>query len=444
MNRSTNRRQFLKNAALGGAGVWIAGRTLADSPGTPTSANEEVHFACVGVGGKGRSDSADAGRHGKVVAICDIDERNLEKASGRFKEAKRFFDFRDMFHQMGDRIDAVTVSTPDHIHAVAAVMGMKMGKHCLTQKPLAHSIYEARTMAQVAREMNVATQMGNQGTANSNMRRSAAQIKAGALGTVSDIHCWTNRPVWPQGIERPKETLPVPRHVHWDGFIGPAPFRPYHPFYHPFKWRGWWDFGTGALGDMACHTLNLAFMALDLIDPVAVSATTPGHNGETFPGRAVIRYEFPERNGRAPLILTWYDGGERPSAELLEGVENVSDSGLLIVGEKGKMYSADDYGAQSVWLPESNIDLPEVEIQKSPGHFTEWVEAIRGGEPAVSNFVDYSGPLTETVLLGNLAVWSGERVEWDAKNMKPQGGSENLKKIVRREYRNDYREGYSL
>ena len=298
-------------------------------------------------------------------------------------------------------------------------------------------------MARVAREMEVATQMGNQGTASSNMRRTAAQIKAGALGTCSEIHCWTNRPVWPQGVERPVETPAVPAHVHWEGFIGPAPLRPYHPAYHPFSWRGWWDFGTGALGDMACHTLNLAFMALDLRDPVSVEATTPGHNNETFPGRSVIKYRFPERNGRPPLTLTWYDGGERPSAELLEGISEISSSGLLVVGEKGKMYSPSDYGSESVWLPEGKIDLPDVEIRESPGHFTEWVHAIRGGDPAVSNFADYSGPLTETVLLGNLAVWSGKKVEWDAKNMKARGTA-GLESIVRREYRQDYREGFTL
>ena len=440
MSRIANRRSFFKSTALSGVGVWVAARSFADSP---VSANEEIQFACIGVGGKGRSDSADAGKHGRVVAICDIDERNMEKAAGRFKEAKRFFDFRDMYQQMGDRIDAVTVSTPDHIHTVAAVMGMKMGKHCFTQKPLTHSIFEARTMARVAREMEVATQMGNQGTASSNLRRTAAQIKAGALGTCSEIHCWTNRPVWPQGVERPVETPAVPAHVHWEGFIGPAPLRPYHPAYHPFSWRGWWDFGTGALGDMACHTLNLAFMALDLRDPVSVEATTPGHNNETFPGRSVIKYRFPERNGRPPLTLTWYDGGERPSAELMEGISEISSSGLLVVGEKGKMYSPSDYGSESVWMPEGKIDLPNVEIRESPGHFTEWVHAIRGGDPAVSNFADYSGPLTETVLLGNLAVWSGKKVEWDAKNMKARGAA-GLESIVRREYRQDYREGFTL
>lgn len=440
MSRIANRRSFFKSTALSGAGVWLTARSFADSP---VSANEEIQFACIGVGGKGRSDSADAGKHGRVVAICDIDERNMEKAAGRFKEAKRFFDFRDMYQQMGDRIDAVTVSTPDHIHTVAAVMGMKMGKHCFTQKPLTHSIFEARTMARVAREMEVATQMGNQGTASSNMRRTAEQIKAGALGTCSEIHCWTNRPVWPQGVERPVETPAVPAHVHWEGFIGPAPMRPYHPAYHPFSWRGWWDFGTGALGDMACHTLNLAFMALDLRDPVSVEATTPGHNNETFPGRSVIKYRFPERNGRPPLTLTWYDGGERPSAELMEGISEISNSGLLVVGEKGKMYSPSDYGSESVWMPEGKIDLPNVEIRESPGHFTEWVHAIRGGDPAVSNFADYSGPLTETVLLGNLAVWSGKKVEWDAKNMKARGAA-GLESIVRREYRQDYREGFTL
>ena len=435
MTRQSNRREFLKHTALTGVGVWVAGTSFAQES---TSANGQINFACVGVGGKGSSDSADAGRHGKVVAICDVDGRTLQKAAGAFKEAKKYFDFRTMYDEMGDKIDAVTVSTPDHCHAVAAVMGIKMGKHCFTQKPMTHSIYEARVMGELARETKLATQMGNQGTASSGLRKAAAEIRAGALGRVTEVHVWTNRPIWPQGIERPSDTPPVPAHVHWQQWLGPAPYRAYHPSYHPFKWRGWWDFGTGALGDMACHTVNLPYMALDLREPISVEAESPGHNRETYPARSVIRFEFPEYKGRPALRMTWYDGGKRPPQELLEG-EKAAGSGCLIIGEKGKYYAPGDMGDRGVYLPKGTIQPPQVEYPKSPGHFAEWVRAIKGGEPAISNFPDYAGPLTETILLGNLAIWSGKKVEWDAQDLKATNAPE-LARIVNRKYC----EGYSL
>ncbi len=402
------------------------------------SKNEKVQIACIGVDGKGNSDSADAARLGKVVAICDVDERKLAKraANPQFREAKKFFDFRTMLDEMGDQIDAVTVSTPDHNHAPAGVMAMRMGKHCFCQKPMTRTIYEARVMSELAREKGLATQMGNQGTSTNGLRKGAAIIKSGALGTVSEVHIWTNRPVWPQGIERPTEEPPVPSYLHWEQWLGPAPYRPYHEAYHPFKWRGWWDFGSGALGDMACHTVNLPFMGLDLRDPISVEAETSGHNRETFPAWSVIDFEFPAIGDRAALKMVWYDGGKRPDVSLLEG-EEPSGSGALIVGDKGKLYSFGDYGDSWKLL---GIDEPaDVEFPRSPGHFEEWIRAIEGGEPAMSNFPDYAGALTETILLGNLAVWSGKKVDWDAKNLKATNSPE-LDSFVRPEYR----DGYSL
>ena len=435
MSRKPNRRRFIQtSAAAMGSGYWVAGGI--QTAKAQESKNEKIQFACVGVDGKGSSDSADAGRNGEVVAICDVDERKLNKAGARFKNAKKFFDYRTMLDEMGDKIDAVTVSTPDHNHAPIGAMAMKMGKHCFIQKPMTHSIHEARVLTEIAKEKGVATMMGNQGTATDGLRRGAAIMKGGSLGTVKEVHIWTNRPVWPQGIDKPSEKPSVPSYLHWEQWIGPAPYRPYHEAYHPFKWRGWWDFGTGALGDMACHTVNMPFMGLNLRDPTSVEAETAGHNKQTYPAWSVIEFKFPKIGDREALTMKWYDGGKRPDAAVFEGKEP-KNSGSLVIGDKGKLLSGGDYGEHWEVM---GIDEPkDIEFPKSPGHFDEWVRAIKGGGPAMSNFVDYAGPLTETILLGNLAVWSGKKVEWDAKNLKATNAPE-LDSFVKREYR----DGYSL
>ena len=434
MQHKNTRREFLKTTAVAGVGYWVSGSALAQESKSP---NEKVNFACVGVGGKGESDSRDAARLGKVVAICDIDDRTLGKAAGTHADAKKFNDFREMLDQMGDKIDAVTVSTPDHTHAPAAAMAMKKGKHCFCQKPLTHNLYEARRLSEIAREMKVASQMGNQGTAENSLRRAAAMIKDGVVGPAKEVHVWTNRPIWPQGGERPPET-PPPEHVHWDLWIGPAKFRPHADGYHPFAWRGWWDFGTGALGDMACHTLNMPFMALNLSNPTSVVAETSGHNKESYPKWSIITYEFPQTEQRPAVKLVWYDGGKRPDKSLLED-RNPEPSGCLVIGEAGKLYAPGDYAEKEIILL-GGAQAKEVEFPKSPGHFDEFVRAIEGGEPAMSNFPNYSGPLTETVLLGNLAVWAdGKKIEWDAKELKAKNAPE-VEHIIRREYR----EGYTL
>lgn len=260
-------------------------------------------------------------------------------------------------------------------------------------------------------------------------------MKTGGLGTVKEVHIWTNRPVWPQGIERPAGA-PVPRYLHWEEWLGCAPYREYNEAYHPFKWRGFWDFGTGALGDMACHTVNMPFMGLNLRDPVSVEAETAGHNKETYPAWSKIKFEFPANGDRPALTMYWYDGGQKVDPALLQG-EKLSASGSLTIGDKAQLMSTDDYGGD--WKLLGGVEEPEVDFVKSPGHFEEFVRAIQGGDPAVSNFPDYAGPLTETILLGNLAVWSGKKVEWDAKNIKATNAPE-LDSFVRKEYR----EGYSL
>lgn len=438
MPHHANRRQFLQTTAAAAAGYWVAGGVSAQESDSP---NEKVAFASVGIGGKGSSDSANAGNHGRMVAICDVDTKRLSTAGeNKFPGAKMYTDFRKMLEENEKRIDAVTVSTPDHTHAPAGLMAMRMGKHCFVQKPMTHSIYEARLMGITARKMKVATQMGNQGTASGGLRKAAALLRAGVLGTVSEAHVWTNRPIWPQGGERPQPKDP-PDSLEWDLWLSAAPERPYGNGYHPFAWRGWWDFGTGALGDMACHTLNMPFMGLDLRDPTSVQAESSGHNRDSFPKWSIITYEFPALGSRPALKMVWYDGGKRPSPDLLDG-QQPAGSGSLMIGEKGKMYSPGDSGGGYQLLggaTEMEVKFPA----NKGGHFGEWVTAIRGGPPAVSNFPDYASPLTETVLLGNLAVWAasdgqGETVEWDAKNMKSNNVS-GLETIVKPIYRDGYK-----
>ncbi len=454
MTIKPSRRNFVKTSAAIGAGYWAAGGV---APRESISAIERVQFGCIGVGGKGRSDSEDANRAGDVVAIVDIDDETIEKESKRFKtNPTDFHDWREMLEKMGDKIDAVTVSIPDHSHAVATAMAMKKGKACYTQKPLTHSIWEARRMAEIAKEKGVATQMGNQGSEKPGLREAVARIKGGFIGAPKEIHVWTNRPVWPQGIAKPAGSKP-PANVHWEHFIGPAKFREYDPAYHPFKWRGFWDFGTGALGDMACHTMNMPFAACELINPVAVQAKTSGHNGETYPGWSVIEFDFAATSNRPACKVFWYDGGKKPNEALLNGewqngtdkksFKEIKNSGSLIVGEKGKIFSPDDYGAEYYWQTDSSPK--EVEFERSPGHFREWVNAIKGGKPAWSNFQDYAGKLTEVILLGNLAVWAAgkskedgspvesKKLEWDQENLKVKGAPE-YDSMIKPEYRSGY------
>ncbi|MCS6776430.1 MAG: Gfo/Idh/MocA family oxidoreductase [Chloroherpetonaceae bacterium] len=430
MSTQTSRRDFLRSAALTGMGVYVATRSWAQD----NAPSERINFACIGVGGKGESDTDDVAHFGNVVAICDVDTNALNRMGEKYPKARKYTDFRKMLDEMGNQIDAVTVSTPDHTHAVAAAMAMQMGKHCFCQKPLTRTLYEARYLADLARQKKVATQMGNQGTADDGLRAMAMRIRKGMLGTVREIHIWTNRPIWPQGHERsaPKD---VPPHLDWDLWIGPSPYRPYGDNYHTFSWRGWWDFGTGALGDMGCHTINMAFMALDLRNPVSVQAKTSGHNRDSFPKWSIVTYQFAATRERPALTLVWYDGGQLPPAELLNG-EKPASSGSLLIGDKDRLYTPGDYGGGGRLL--SGAPLPEVDYPRSPGHIEEFIRAIKGGEPAMSNFPNYAGPLTETVLVGNLAVWAdGPKVEWDARRLRARGMRE-LDPLIKPVYRKGY------
>jgi len=458
MNTFT-RRQFLKRTSL------AAGTAALTFPfvGRVLGANDKISVACIGVGGKGDSDSSDAGGCGaNIVALCDVDQHTLDKKSKQFPNAKKFNDYRKMLDEMGKEIDAVTVSTPDHNHGVASLRAMKMGKHCFTQKPLVQTVFEAREMRKVSVEKKLATQMGNQGSAETGLRRAVEVVQAGVIGKAHELHVWTNRPIWPQGIPRPQGEDPVPDYLNWDCWLGPAQKRAFKKdVYHTFAWRGWYDFGTGALGDMACHTVNMPFRALKLGYPNVVELEIASRvYPETFPKTSRIRFEFPEREGLPPLKFWWYDGNPeeafkpiRPSAdttkEIVATLGKLPEAGALIIGDKGKLFSPDDYGAQffvamkgqDEFQPGNNHEackaVPQT-IPRSPGHMQEWFRMMKEGTPSYSNF-DIAAYLTEIILLGCVALRVGEgvRMEWDGPNMKSTNLPE-AEKFVRRKNRSGW------
>jgi predicted dehydrogenase len=464
MTRRTTRRQFLREAGLAGVGFWVAGGISLGAPARESSPLERINIACIGVGGKGRSDTEQAGNHGNVVALCDIDDHFLGRMAGHFPKAKKYNDYRKMLEELGKDIDAVTVSTPDHTHAPASLMAMRMKKHVYCQKPLTHTVKEARLMRDVARENHVCTQMGNQGSAENGLREAVEVVQTGAIGPVTEAHVWTNRPVWPQApriTSRPPSSEP-PEHVHWDLWLGSAPERPYsgekmynnHPPYHDFNWRGWWDFGTGALGDMACHTANMAFRALKLEHPISVVAENGELNPETYPAWATITFHFPARSALPPVKLVWYEGqrnGKKnlPPLELFKGAvteDKLPGSGSLLVGAKGTLYSPDDYGARYFLLPEKDFEgykKPEPTLPRNGrgdnGMKEEWVRAIKAKNPslAYSNF-DIAALLTETILLGNVGMRArGAKLEWDGPNLRFTNAPE-ANQLLSKEYRKGF------
>jgi predicted dehydrogenase len=382
-------------------------------------------------------------RSENIVALCDCDENQAAQARQDAPHAKFYFDYREMLEK--EKLDAVTVSTPDHHHAPASILAMRRGLHVYCQKPLTHSVWEARQMTRVAREMKVATQMGNQGTADNGLRRGAEIVRAGCIGDVTEVHIWTNRPgnFWSQGRNRPDRTDPVPPHLKWDLFLGPAPDRPYvgGRTYHPFAWRGWWDFGTGALGDMACHTANLAFMAVQPGPPSTIDAQSSGGTSESPPLWSIITFEFPASGSKPGYKFVWYDGDRdgrpnMPPADLLPGTP-LPRTGSLIIGTKGKMLSGGDYGEGIRLLPEEqfkDFKDPEPTIPRNKGgHYQEWIAACKGGPPAMSNF-DYAGPLTELILLGNLVLRTGKKLQWDPVNLRCPNCPE-ASQYIKRQYR---------
>jgi predicted dehydrogenase len=415
------RREFLGASAFATAAFTIVPRHVLGGPGY-VAPSDKLNIACVGVGGKGRSDVANVSTE-NIVALCDVDD---EQMAGTLKAARqenlphadmleratKYRDFRTMLDTESG-IDAVTVSTPDHTHAVIALAAMRMGKHVFVQKPLTHTIQEARTLAKVAKEMKVVTQMGNQGHASEEARLINEWIADGAIGEVKEVHCWTNRPIWPQGIQRPAEIPSLPSTLAWDLWIGPAPFRAYHPAYAPFRWRGWCDFGTGVVGDMGAHIMDPPYWALQLEFPETIQASSTKFNGETYPLASTIQFHFPARGKMPAVDLTWYDGGIMPKRpeELEEGRRmGNDDGGALFIGKKGKLMCG-CYGKSPRLIPETRMKefkLPPKTIPRSPGITEEWIAAIKNGTPTMSNF-DYAAKLTETMLLGNIALRLSEK-----------------------------------
>jgi predicted dehydrogenase len=401
-------------------------------------ASEKLNIAGIGVGGQGAGDLKEMDSE-NIVALCDVD---WEKAGGVFKrypDAKQYRDYREMLEKEKG-IDAVMIATPDHHHAPAAIMAMKLGKHVYVEKPMAHTIYEARLMTKVARKMKVVTQMGNNGHGGEGLRLTYEYIHDGAIGPIREVHVWSDRPKgwWPQGIDRPTDKPPVPKNLDWNLWLGPAPERPYSPAYVHFKWRGWFDFGTGALGDMAVHNADPAFFCLDLGAPDFVEAETSEVKKETYPEWQIITYHFPARGKMPPVTMKWYDGGKLPPRpeELGEGKE-LDKNGILFVGEKGKMLCPGWSGPPTL-LPESRMKeypVPAKTLPRSIGHRQEWIQACKDNNPkgALASF-EYSGPFTEALLVGNLAVRLGKKIEWDSKNMKAKNAPE-ADALINKKYR---------
>jgi len=447
---SLSRRDFLGSVAAGAATfTFVPSGVLGQGGQTPPS--EKLNIAGVGVGGMGAS-NMDAVSSQNVVALCDVDDEKAAKTFNKFPGAKKYRDYRKMLDEMGKQIDAVIVATPDHTHAVIAMEAIRRGKHVYVQKPMTRTVYEARMLKQAAAEHKVITQMGNQGHSGPSIRKICEWIWDGAIGPVREVHAWTNRPIWPQGIDRPKDTPAVPQNLDWDLWLGPAPTRPYNPVYHPFSWRGWWDFGSGALGDMGCHILDAPFWALKLGSPISVQASVTKTNKasssiakETFPLSSIVHFKFPARGDMPPVTLTWYDGGLTPPRpeELEEGRKMGDDgSGSLFVGDKGKLI-AGTYAGGPQLLPYSRMKEYKQPAETLPrvktSHEMNWVEACKSGKPASCDF-SYAGPFTEMVVLGNLAVrFPNTRLLWDGQAMQVTNLPEANAFV-----KQPFREGWSL
>jgi predicted dehydrogenase len=420
-----SRRDFISSAAAAAA-FTIVPRSVLGGPGN-TAPSDKLNIAGIGIGGRGAYDLKECEGE-NIAALCDVDLARAEGTLKKYPSAGVYRDFRRMLEKEAGNIDAVVIGAPDHIHAPAAVMAMKMGKHVYCEKPMAHTIFEARKMTEVAKQTGVVTQMGNQGHAGEGLRLTYEFIHDGAIGTVREVHVWSDRPstpqreFWPQGIDRPAEAPPVPETLDWNLWLGPAPWRSYHPAYVPFKWRGWWDFGCGAMGDMAVHNADPAFFCLDLDAPYAAEAQSSPVNNETMPKWQIITYYFRERGERPEVKLIWYDGGKLPPRpqELEQGRE-LGDNGILFIGDKGKILCGGWSGPPRI-IPETKMKQykrPEKTLPRSVGHHQEWIQACKDNNPAgaLAGFA-YSGPFTESLLVGNLAVRLQRRIEWDSETMR--------------------------
>ncbi len=471
-DKNHNRRKFIKNATTAAAAFTIVPRFVLGGNGhLPPS--DTLYIGGIGVGGKGTSDltSIAESPNAKIVYLCDVDDRMAVKSKKNFPKAKYYKDFRVMLDKEGKSIDAVTVSTPDHTHAVAAMAAMEMGKHVYVQKPLTHSIKEARLLAEAAKRNQVITQMGNQWASGDHVRRMKEVVDAGLIGDVTKVYAWTNRPVWPQGIPTPTGKYDIPKELDWDLWLGPESKIDFNPAYLPFNWRGWWKFGTGALGDMGCHIMDPVFRILPIDFPTEVECSTStawsgffqvANYSDSCPASSIIHLKFPKKDGSGNLKLTWMDGGLLPETpEELLPTDDLGDmsNGVIFEGTKGKMIG--NYSKAPTLLPTSR--MPELEalpktLKRIPeGHYVDWVNAcMKGyGNAEVSSPFEYAGPFTEAVLMGNLAIRSYQyqlknkkgdisypgrkKLFWDAKNMKITNFDEANDFVMSK-----YREGWKL
>ena len=470
-----SRRNFMKNSGLAAAGFMIVPRHVLGGPGF-VAPSDKLNIAGVGVGGKGRSDltSFAESPNVNIVGLCDVDDRQAIKSRETFPKANYYNDFREMLDKEKNNIDAVSVSTPDHNHAVAAYMAMEMGKHVYVQKPLTHDIWEARMLTEAAKKFKVVTQMGNQGASGDGVRTMKELYDAGLIGEVHTVKCWTNRAIWPMALETPTKRDRVPKGLHWDLWLGTAETRDYNNAYLPFDWRGWSDFGTGALGDMACHIMDPVYRILPILYPNQVECSVAdafkgkfetANYPKSFPTASKIHLTYPRTDGKGNVKVTWMDGGlmpERPEELGDDEALGNWDGGVLFIGTKGKLL-ADCYGANPRLLPLSlneQISVKETLPRVPEGHYLQWVNACMAGygNAETSSSFDYAGPFTESLLISNLALkayfevdpkadgssfWSGskyhgrKRLLWDAENMRITN-FEPANKYVKRNYRSGY------
>ncbi len=451
MSKRVNRRRFLKQSAAAGAFILV-GPGLAK----PYGANESLGVAHIALGGQGKA-HLDVSRGERCVAICDVDRNAISWALGRkdwLRKAAVYTDYRKLFDEKAKEIDAVIIATPDHNHAPAAARAIVRGIHVFCEKPLTWSVHEARALAYGTRKYKVATQMGNHGHANTANRLIVEFIRSGAIGTVLETHTWTNRPVWPQGFAKRPPPRKPPGHLNWEAWLGPAPYRKFHDGLHRFKWRGWIPFGRGAIGDMGCHTWDCVWWSMAPDAPVSAECIrAEGVNTQTYPNRAMYKWEFPAKGDTPAWTAYWYTGGWKPEVpqELLDDPrlsdrhKNLGDSGNLFVGTKGKLLAKGDYGGTPLLLGEARKTFqrkPGAAIPPSPGHGREWIMACKGEKPwdyPKSNFL-YGGPMVEALLLGSVALLAGEKIAWDSKNLRITN-SAKANALIRRE---PYRDGWDL
>jgi predicted dehydrogenase len=444
MKTTSDRRRFLQTAGVT-AGTFTI---LNASSARAFAANEKLNIASIGAGGQAASDIRSVASE-NIVALCDVDQNRAAGSFNKFPKAKRFKDYRVMLHEMESQIDAVIVGTPDHHHFHASMAAIELGKHVYCEKPLTHSVWEARELTLAARKAGVATQMGNQAQASEQTRVVQEFVMDNAIGQIREAHIWTDRPsrglfdeYWPQGVSRPQDQPKIPDTLSWDLWLGPAPERPYHSAYLPTKWRGWWDFGTGALGDIACHYFDPVFRALKLGAPTSVEASSTRVNKETYPVGSMITFHFPARGEMAAVKLVWYDGGLRPPrpAAIKQG-DVMGTNGLMLVGDDDAVLMS-DWNSWKLYPEQRAKDYgaPPKKLPRSPGHHVEWIEACKGGTTAGSAF-DWAGPMTETILLGNVALRSQLREEltrtrlnWDASKLAFTN-DDTANEFLRREYR---------